>query len=68
MKTQFAIFLITLVLFQMFSQSDAIFKAIWSGIKSLFGKRGLSDLDDLDESFDGEVSQADIDFLKELMQ
>nr|P0DME9.1 RecName: Full=Peptide Hp1412; Flags: Precursor [Heterometrus petersii] len=68
MKTHFAIFLITLFLFQMFSQSDAIFKAIWSGIKRLCGKRGLSDLYDLDEMFDGEISQADIDFLKELMR
>uniref|UniRef100_P0DY17 Peptide Smp13 n=1 Tax=Scorpio palmatus TaxID=1662106 RepID=NDB43_SCOPA len=68
MKTQFAIFLITLVLFQMFSQSDAILQDIWNGIKNLFGKRGLGDHDDLDELFDGEISQADIDFLKEIMQ
>nr|P0DME6.1 RecName: Full=Peptide Hp1036; Flags: Precursor [Heterometrus petersii] len=67
MKTQFAILLITLVLFQMFSQSDAILGKIWEGIKSIFGKRGLNDLSDLDELFDGEISEADVDFLREIM-
>uniref|UniRef100_C5J886 Amphipathic peptide OcyC1 n=1 Tax=Opisthacanthus cayaporum TaxID=573324 RepID=NDB4S_OPICY len=68
MKAQLCILLIALVLFQTFSQSDAILSAIWSGIKSLFGRRGLNDLDDLDELFDGEISQADVDFLNELMR
>nr|Q8MMJ7.1 RecName: Full=Cytotoxic linear peptide IsCT; AltName: Full=Non-disulfide-bridged peptide 4.1; Short=NDBP-4.1; AltName: Full=Non-disulfide-bridged peptide 5.2; Short=NDBP-5.2; Contains: RecName: Full=Cytotoxic linear peptide IsCTf; Flags: Precursor [Opisthacanthus madagascariensis]AAM76913.1 cytotoxic linear peptide IsCT1 precursor [Opisthacanthus madagascariensis] len=68
MKTQFAILLVALVLFQMFAQSDAILGKIWEGIKSLFGKRGLSDLDGLDELFDGEISKADRDFLRELMR
>nr|Q8MTX2.1 RecName: Full=Cytotoxic linear peptide IsCT2; AltName: Full=Non-disulfide-bridged peptide 4.2; Short=NDBP-4.2; AltName: Full=Non-disulfide-bridged peptide 5.3; Short=NDBP-5.3; Contains: RecName: Full=Cytotoxic linear peptide IsCT2f; Flags: Precursor [Opisthacanthus madagascariensis]AAL12486.1 anti-microbial linear peptide IsCT2 precursor [Opisthacanthus madagascariensis] len=71
MKTQFAILLVALVLFQMFAQSEAIFGAIWNGIKSLFGRRALNndlDLDGLDELFDGEISQADVDFLKELMR
>nr|R4JJN6.1 RecName: Full=Pantinin-3; AltName: Full=Non-disulfide-bridged peptide 4.22; Short=NDBP-4.22; AltName: Full=Non-disulfide-bridged peptide 5.23; Short=NDBP-5.23; Flags: Precursor [Pandinus imperator]AGK88382.1 pantinin 3 [Pandinus imperator] len=67
MKTQFAILLIALVLFQLLSQSDAFLSTIWNGIKSLLGRRGLNELDNLDELFDGEISQADIDFLKELM-
>nr|A0A0C4G4L1.1 RecName: Full=Spiniferin; Flags: Precursor [Heterometrus spinifer]AGK88597.1 spiniferin [Heterometrus spinifer]AGK88598.1 spiniferin [Heterometrus spinifer] len=67
MKTQLAILLITLVLFQMFSQSDAILGEIWKGIKDILGKRGLNDLSDLDELFDGEISKADLDFLREIM-
>nr|H2CYR5.1 RecName: Full=Cytotoxic linear peptide; Flags: Precursor [Pandinus cavimanus]AEX09223.1 cytotoxic linear peptide precursor [Pandinus cavimanus] len=67
MKTQFAILLIALVLFQMFSQSEAFLGGLWKAMSNLLGKRGLNELDDLDELFDGEISQADIDFLKELM-
>nr|R4JQZ0.1 RecName: Full=Pantinin-2; AltName: Full=Non-disulfide-bridged peptide 4.21; Short=NDBP-4.21; AltName: Full=Non-disulfide-bridged peptide 5.22; Short=NDBP-5.22; Flags: Precursor [Pandinus imperator]AGK88381.1 pantinin 2 [Pandinus imperator] len=68
MKAQFAILLITLVLFQMFSQSEAIFGAIWKGISSLLGKRGLNNLNDFDELFDGEITKADLDFMREIMK
>nr|P0DJ03.1 RecName: Full=Peptide Hp1035; AltName: Full=Non-disulfide-bridged peptide 5.10; Short=NDBP-5.10; Flags: Precursor [Heterometrus petersii] len=70
MKTQFVILLVALVLFQMFAQSEAIFSAIGGFLKSIFGKRGLQDLDmdDLDQLFDGEISQADINFLNQLMR
>nr|P0DME8.1 RecName: Full=Peptide Hp1239; Flags: Precursor [Heterometrus petersii] len=67
MKTQFTVLLITLVLFQMLSQSEAILSYLWNGIKSIFGKRGLSDLSDLDELFDGEITKADLDLLREIM-
>uniref|UniRef100_T1DEJ9 CYLIP-Uro-5 n=1 Tax=Urodacus manicatus TaxID=1330407 RepID=T1DEJ9_UROMN len=66
MKNQFVLLFLTIVFLQMISQSDAIFKAIWSGIKSLFGKRGLENMDKFDELFDGDFSEADLDFLREL--
>uniref|UniRef100_T1E6X5 CYLIP-Uro-1 n=1 Tax=Urodacus manicatus TaxID=1330407 RepID=T1E6X5_UROMN len=68
MKAQFVILVVALILFQMFSQSDAFLEGLWNGIKSVFGKRGLKNLDNLDELFDGEISDADIKFLRELMR
>nr|API81326.1 toxin protein [Hemiscorpius lepturus] len=66
MKTQLAILLISLFLFQMFSQSDAFLGGLLS---SIFGKRALNDLDDLDELFDEEMSNADLeDLLREMMR
>nr|L0GAZ8.1 RecName: Full=Antimicrobial peptide UyCT5; Short=CT5; AltName: Full=Non-disulfide-bridged peptide 4.18; Short=NDBP-4.18; AltName: Full=Non-disulfide-bridged peptide 5.20; Short=NDBP-5.20; Flags: Precursor [Urodacus yaschenkoi]AGA82756.1 antimicrobial peptide CT5-NDBP-5.16 precursor [Urodacus yaschenkoi] len=68
MKNQFAILLLAVVFLQLISQSDAIWSAIWSGIKGLLGKRGLKNADRLDELFDGDISDADLDFLRELMR
>nr|L0GCI6.1 RecName: Full=Antimicrobial peptide UyCT3; Short=CT3; AltName: Full=Non-disulfide-bridged peptide 4.17; Short=NDBP-4.17; AltName: Full=Non-disulfide-bridged peptide 5.15; Short=NDBP-5.15; Flags: Precursor [Urodacus yaschenkoi]AGA82755.1 antimicrobial peptide CT3-NDBP-5.15 precursor [Urodacus yaschenkoi] len=68
MKNQFVLLLLAIVFLQMIFQSDAILSAIWSGIKSLFGKRGLENMDKFDELFDGDLSEADLDFLKELMR
>uniref|UniRef100_A0A1V1WBL7 Putative NDBP n=1 Tax=Superstitionia donensis TaxID=311983 RepID=A0A1V1WBL7_9SCOR len=72
MKTQFVILIVALVLMQMFAESEAIFGAIWNGIKSLFGKRGLRDLDLDDNMFDDmyepELSAADLKMLQDLFR
>uniref|UniRef100_T1DMR8 CYLIP-Uro-4 n=1 Tax=Urodacus manicatus TaxID=1330407 RepID=T1DMR8_UROMN len=66
MKNQFVLLLLAIVFLQLISQSDAFFSALLSGIKSLFGKRGLENMDKFDELFDGKLSDADLDFLREL--
>nr|API81364.1 venom toxin [Hemiscorpius lepturus] len=67
MKTQFAILVITVILMQTFVQTEAGFLGnLWEGVKSIFGKRGLRNLDQLDDLYDFDLSDADVKLLKEM--
>uniref|UniRef100_A0A224X8J5 Putative Non Disulfide Bridge Peptide n=1 Tax=Megacormus gertschi TaxID=1843536 RepID=A0A224X8J5_9SCOR len=69
MKSQFAILVITVILMQMLVHTEAnIWGTIWSGVKSIFGKRGLRNLDQLDDVFDSDLSDADLKLLKQMFK
>nr|AOF40227.1 venom peptide HtAMP2 [Hadogenes troglodytes] len=68
MRTQLAVLLVALVLLRMIAQSEALWGEIWNTVKGLIGKRGLRNLDDLDDVFDDDLSAADLEFLKQLMR
>uniref|UniRef100_C5J887 Amphipathic peptide OcyC2 n=1 Tax=Opisthacanthus cayaporum TaxID=573324 RepID=NDB4T_OPICY len=69
MKTQFAILMIAVVLMQMLVQTEGgILGKIWEGVKSLIGKRGLKKLDQLDDTFDSDLSDADVKLLREMFK
>uniref|UniRef100_A0A224XGG9 Putative Non Disulfide Bridge Peptide n=1 Tax=Megacormus gertschi TaxID=1843536 RepID=A0A224XGG9_9SCOR len=67
MKSQFAILVITVILMQMLVQTEAdIWGSIWNGVKSVLGKRGLKKLDQLDDGFDSDLSDADLKYLEDM--
>nr|R4JNJ5.1 RecName: Full=Pantinin-1; AltName: Full=Non-disulfide-bridged peptide 4.20; Short=NDBP-4.20; AltName: Full=Non-disulfide-bridged peptide 5.21; Short=NDBP-5.21; Flags: Precursor [Pandinus imperator]AGK88380.1 pantinin 1 [Pandinus imperator] len=69
MKTQFVILMITVILMQMLVQTEGgILGKLWEGFKSIVGKRGLNDRDQLDDLFDSDLSDADIKLLKEMFK
>nr|UGN74581.1 La52 [Liocheles australasiae] len=70
MKAQIVLLVITVVLMQMFAQSEAGFWGkLWEGVKSAIGKRGLRNLDQFDdELFDSDLSDADAKLLKEIFK
>nr|API81365.1 venom toxin [Hemiscorpius lepturus] len=73
MKTQFAILVITLILMQTIVQTEAgFFGKLWEGIKgavsNAIGKRGLRDVDQLDDLYDFDLSDADVKLLREFFK
>uniref|UniRef100_P0DRH4 Antimicrobial peptide VpCT2 n=1 Tax=Mesomexovis punctatus TaxID=1532993 RepID=NDBT2_MESPU len=71
MKTQLVVLIVALVFMQLFAQSEAFWSTIWNAAKSLIGKRGLRNLDDLDQfddSFEPELSEADLKYLEDLLR
>uniref|UniRef100_A0A224X3H3 Putative Non Disulfide Bridge Peptide n=1 Tax=Megacormus gertschi TaxID=1843536 RepID=A0A224X3H3_9SCOR len=54
---------------QMLVQTEAdIWGSIWNGVKSVLGKRGLKKLDQLDDGFDSDLSDADLKLLKQMFK
>uniref|UniRef100_P0DRH3 Antimicrobial peptide VpCT1 n=1 Tax=Mesomexovis punctatus TaxID=1532993 RepID=NDBT1_MESPU len=70
MKNQFAVLLVALVLLQLFSQSEAFWSTLLSIGKSLLGKRGLRnfDLEQMDDTYEPELSEADLRYLQDLLR
>nr|I0DEB3.1 RecName: Full=Amphipathic peptide VmCT1; Short=CT1; AltName: Full=Non-disulfide-bridged peptide 4.13; Short=NDBP-4.13; AltName: Full=Non-disulfide-bridged peptide 5.13; Short=NDBP-5.13; Flags: Precursor [Vaejovis smithi]AFH87944.1 CT1 precursor [Vaejovis mexicanus] len=68
MKTQFVILIVAVVLLQLISHSEAFLGALWNVAKSVFGKRGLRNFDDLDDTFEPEMSEADLKYLQDLLR
>nr|I0DEB5.1 RecName: Full=Amphipathic peptide CT1; Short=VsCT1; AltName: Full=Non-disulfide-bridged peptide 5.11; Short=NDBP-5.11; Flags: Precursor [Mesomexovis subcristatus]AFH87946.1 CT1 precursor [Mesomexovis subcristatus] len=68
MKTQIVILIVAVLFLQLVSQSDAFLKGIIDTVSNWLGKRGLKNLDQYNDLFDGEISDADIKFLKDLMR
>nr|I0DEB6.1 RecName: Full=Amphipathic peptide CT2; Short=VsCT2; AltName: Full=Non-disulfide-bridged peptide 5.12; Short=NDBP-5.12; Flags: Precursor [Mesomexovis subcristatus]AFH87947.1 CT2 precursor [Mesomexovis subcristatus] len=68
MKTQIVILIVAVLFLQLVSQSDAFLKGIIDTVSKLFGKRGLKNLDQYNDLFDGEISDADIKYLQDLMR
>nr|L0GCV8.1 RecName: Full=Antimicrobial peptide UyCT1; Short=CT1; AltName: Full=Non-disulfide-bridged peptide 4.16; Short=NDBP-4.16; AltName: Full=Non-disulfide-bridged peptide 5.18; Short=NDBP-5.18; Contains: RecName: Full=Antimicrobial peptide UyCT2; AltName: Full=Non-disulfide-bridged peptide 5.19; Short=NDBP-5.19; Flags: Precursor [Urodacus yaschenkoi]AGA82754.1 antimicrobial peptide CT1-NDBP-5.17 precursor [Urodacus yaschenkoi] len=79
MKTQLAFLAITVILMQLFAQTEAGFWGkLWEGVKNAIGKRGLRNVDqiadlfdsglsDADDLFDSGLSDADAKFMKMFM-
>uniref|UniRef100_T1DPA6 CYLIP-Uro-3 n=1 Tax=Urodacus manicatus TaxID=1330407 RepID=T1DPA6_UROMN len=68
MKTQLAFLAIAVILMQMFAQTEGGFWGkLWEGVKSAIGKRGLRNLDQVDDLFDSDLSDADAKLLKMFM-
>nr|AOF40233.1 venom peptide HtAMP8 [Hadogenes troglodytes] len=70
MKSQFVILVISVILMQMLVQTEGgILGNIWEGVKSLFGKRGLRNLDQLDDLFDdSDLSDADLRLMRQMFK
>uniref|UniRef100_T1E7M2 CYLIP-Cer-3 n=1 Tax=Cercophonius squama TaxID=1330404 RepID=T1E7M2_9SCOR len=66
MKTQFIILVLAVVLLQMFSQTDAFLSGIWNAVKGILGKRGVRNLDQFDDIFEPDMSDADMRVLQQL--
>uniref|UniRef100_P0DRH5 Antimicrobial peptide VpCT3 n=1 Tax=Mesomexovis punctatus TaxID=1532993 RepID=NDBT3_MESPU len=68
MKTQIVILIVAVLVLQLVSQSDAFLQGIIDTVGKWLGKRGLKNLDQYNDLFDGEISDADIKFLQDLMR
>nr|I0DEB4.1 RecName: Full=Amphipathic peptide CT2; Short=VmCT2; AltName: Full=Non-disulfide-bridged peptide 4.14; Short=NDBP-4.14; AltName: Full=Non-disulfide-bridged peptide 5.14; Short=NDBP-5.14; Flags: Precursor [Vaejovis smithi]AFH87945.1 CT2 precursor [Vaejovis mexicanus] len=69
MKTQFVILIVAVVLLQLIANSEAFLSTLWNAAKSIFGKRGLRNLDNLDDDiFEPEMSEADLRYLQDLLR
>uniref|UniRef100_P0DRH6 Antimicrobial peptide VpCT4 n=1 Tax=Mesomexovis punctatus TaxID=1532993 RepID=NDBT4_MESPU len=71
MKTQFVILIVAIVILQLISQSEALWGALLglgSTLLSKLGKRGVQNMDQFDDIFEPELSEADLRYLQDLLR